>query len=445
MLLFRQNLNDLDVINDKLHERLTTNHKTSDAYVNKNSELQDFHGNFDQKHEQGFPTSVEDDLLQWNKTTPVVQRTIPERLDGEHSTGSELNCTRSQSLVGRTIVDSSETDDKDPRRGAQYPRLDIHDSYRGSYHDNQNSDAIEIIGDHSSDHNNDEISEHVSYLECHNREPKGDYRKNEAKENIGDNESYSCDNKSILNNLNYRKRQSNIDEERIRSHISYGNYNDVHADDDFSSHYDNLNDDSIVKIIDDAIYHNQDNDYSDPSSNCNVRVVNATPDLNDMIKDYSCAVGDIEDKDKRSHQADFLGTRSIEEHDFTNASQANLSSLTQEEIDQSDVGSAVNPGDESLDSFFDCMTLKQQIFDRDMKPADGVIESNGVVSRMNISKLRKIMLERTGKDELQNQAHANSAGSFIEASAVEGNDITKVANKGTDINVRKESSYPFMP
>jgi hypothetical protein len=153
--------------------------------------------------------------------------------------------------------------------------------------------------------------------------------------------------------------------------------NPDHDDDDDNNHWNNDDD-------------HGDKDYIAES------VLDPAQFINDIIND------DISDNSSVSHNTDLTGfteNKRFGPTDVVNESQLRTSAfdIAHENIEHSNVGDS---GDESLDSFFDCVTLKQRSeHGVELPDLSDVVQPHSVVSRKNLSKLRNIIHERMSEDE----------------------------------------------
>ena len=306
-------MNDLDVIKDKLSQRLTANTQSL-CMSNKSSILLKQTGESSNVQEPEKESNLEmaclttssvsddDNLLKWTKDVPVIRDEMSQETDGEDNPESSLihqtNTDRNDSCVHQTKTDSSETNNRNANTDDKLEDIDIDDIFKDAH-------------------------DHVVTMEGHNSHEK--YATND---NTG----------------------SNIDG------LSYCNDKDHGSDNDSTSRNDSM-----------ELMHDHGND--------NMSVVSHNEDV---------------DTDDRNNCKDLL-INSVEENKRLTGL-VSEGDISNENAEHDNVANSENSGDESLDSFFDCVTANR-VSKQSVEPPEmsDVVKPTSIVSRINLSKLRRIV------------------------------------------------------
>lgn len=341
----RQNLNDLDVINDKLNQRLTDNtlpsclSKKSAEWLKpseKSSKRQEPDKEDDLENSLKYlRTSVDkdDDILKCDRNIPVVQDKMLEGLDEDHQDSHvfQMNSARNDSSLRRVSTDSQE---RDLRSNEEYKQVDG-DLYNDVYNDvkEYNSDAKFDSSDGDDDGNNERIS-----IDSSDHDDNGNHDDDRAYEDGDDNDfigKVALDPSQFINDI-------------INDHIN----------------------DNLPVVTPD-----KDVGLDESMNNTNVKRSD-----NDFTEDKSSGQTDVSNELQQKRTTLDISPDDVEGFD----------------------GHPIDSGDESFDSFFDCVTVKQR-----SDPKQGVnspdlndtVETNSVVARTNLSKLRNIIHERMSEGE----------------------------------------------
>ncbi len=322
----RQNLNDLDVIKDKLSQRLTANNVTSSSCVNKKSADWPKHSKESNKHQEPvkeyelenslgclISSPVNDDLLEWNHNVPIIHDKMTDNLDDEgHEKVHQINTAGNNSPVRGASRDRTENNDSNLSNDDQYKNLDINKPFN-DVHDIEelNSDARFSTSDNDS-----------------NERPGVD-----ASNYDGDNDNHGDTDYIGKSQADPTQFINDIINDHINDNLPAASHNEDVGD---------------------------DNDHTELLTSDNAFVEN---------KGFGPNVVVHESQQKTS-----------------------AFDIADGNMEYSNVDNAVDSScDESLDSFFDCVTLKQRSEHR-FKSSDfnDVVQPNCVVSRTNLSKVRNI-------------------------------------------------------
>ena len=354
-LKLRQNLNDLDAINDKLSQRLTANtlpscfHKKSADWLEpseKCNKRQEPHKEDDLENSLNcLRTSVsnDDDILKWDRNIPIVQDKMLKDFDEDHPDSHvfPMNSARNDSLR-RVTTDNHENDSR------------------------SNEECKEVDGDLYNDVNND-VKEHNSDAKCDTTDDD-----NDNDDDDGNNERISIDSSDNDDNSNHDDHKAYEDSD---DHKAY----EDSEDNDFMGQVELDPSQFINDIINDHINDNlpvlsPDKDVGLDESKNNTNVQKSD---NDFTEDKSFTPSEPQQK------------------------RTTFDILPDDTKPLSD-GHPIYSGDESFDSFFDCVTLKQRSDPKHGVNSPGLndaVETNSVVSRTNLSKLKNIIHERMSEGE----------------------------------------------
>ncbi|XP_028397672.1 C2 domain-containing protein 3-like isoform X2 [Dendronephthya gigantea] len=406
----RQNLNDLEVIKDKLSQRLVAdNGALSSCVKNKSSGSMNNTDMVDKCDELVKTYPVGDGLTLLttasNHEKPLMTRVSvvqdhttmkPSRLlEGEdHQVPPiyQIDASRTGSPVPQTIsqrCDSNNDSENDYKEFDCSRSRDTND-YCGN---------IKELNSETNYYTNDKDVEEENKVGL-------SYRDNDYDDGIqGDNYEEDIDDCNDSNHIDNRK---------------HGGGDDDNEDDHYDDHDDDIhggNDDNGGNYGGDDDNDNDGNyvgdDDNDDDGGGDDYISETVPDpkqyINDIINDRINGYGQNEDA---SAVVD-TGPTNVVTKPPEKTSRFNVVQENIEQLDNSNIGDS---GDESLDSFFDCIPLKQKFEPRHPVNAtnetfDLSVEPEFVVSRANLSKLRNVLNEKTKEEthtnKLEQQTKSN--------------------------------------
>ena len=333
-LNLRQNLNDLDVIKDKLNQRLANNYMSSLCINERSTDWPKPSEKSHNKQEHDRELELEnrlsclasspgnDAVLAREKDVPVFHDKTLD--DDVHQKPPVHRVVKDDSPIRRTSVDSAESIDSNLNDNDQYGKLDIHDPL------------------------NDVHDVYIEELKSNAKHPTYDNDSNERTRVDAASLSY------------------NVDDDNGKSdHIADSELNPA-------------------KFINDII--------------------------NERISDNLPVVSHDEDVSKKENHKEIL----VSDNAFGDEGFGPTNNLhdSQQETnmfdhapDYSDVDYPVETIDESLDSFFDCVTLKQRSEHIKSPDLNEVVQPSSVIKRRNLSKVRNIVEKRMTEDEHEQHLH----------------------------------------
>ena len=320
-------MNDLDVIKDKLSQRLTVNNPKSSFCINKTSTDLQKHSKMSDEHQESDKDVELENSMAFLATTTVN--------DGR------LDKKKIVSIIHDRTLQDVKVHQKPP-----VDQVVTNDSTVG--------DCIESI---DSDLDNSD-----QYGKLNIRDPS-----------------------SNVHDVNFEEPSSDV-KCSANDYVSNGRTSVDSTSCDHDNEDDNGNDDYIGdSVIDPAKFIN---DIISEHISDNLPIVSHNEDVDDKENHT-----DIPVSDKAFEDEGFGPTDAVPES-------GRETSAFECSHDYSDVDHSVETNDESLDSFFDCVTLKQRSEHRVKSPdLNDVVEPSSVVSRKNLSKVRNIMEKKLSEYE----------------------------------------------